>query len=446
VLSEKLKDILLREVDPETVSITHGRSTPWRDQIAAICFWFCVAACLLLIVQQALSSFDFSAEHKLADYGSLYASASLANLHVNPYRDHPLVLHIRGIDRHGPETPLQGSSINAINLNPPILLYPFRLLAHLNPDVSYIVWTCISAGLFIASVLLVLRMYPAKRLKIRVLWILAMGAVWYTFHLGQIYMILLFCASIAWWALREHKWLAAGISIGIICAIKPNFLVWPGLLIVGKSKKIGFTAFATTGLLSAIPLFLQGPVIYRQWLAACRGFNGYELPGNASLLAMFSRAGIPQVGLALTVLVLAAVTIWIFVTKPEPLYTSQIGILASLIAGPISWLGYAILLVPVMYGKKMDTFTRIGCALLCIPVLAFLPSLDPSRITYILFWAPNIYGLALIAYSTVRSGTYHEEAEECGAVRLGKLSKDDYSRTAAQADIWNIQSLASSRD
>lgn len=446
MLSKKLKDILLRQVDPETVSNTHGRSTPWRDQIAELCFWFCVVVCLLLVGHQALLSFDFSAEHKLADYGSLYASASLANLHVNPYRDHPLVLHIRDIDRHGPDTPLQGSSINAINLNPPVVLYPFRLLAHLNPDMSYIVWTCISAGLFIASVLLVLRMYPAKRLKIRVLWILTMGAVWYTFHMGQIYMLLLFCASIAWWALRERKWLAAGISIGVICAIKPNFLVWPGLLIAGKSKKTGFTAFATAGLLSAIPLFLQGPVIYRQWLAACRGFNGYELPGNASLLAIFSRAGISQVGFALTVLILAAVTIWIFVTKPEPLYASQIGILASLIAGPISWLGYTILLIPVMYGKKMDTFARIGCALLCIPMWKSFPNVDPSRITYILFWAPNIYGLALIAYSAVHSGTYYEEAKDCGAVQQHHFSTGKYSRTAVRADIWNTQSFASSRD
>ena len=134
-------------------------------------------------------------------------------------------------------------------------------------------------------------MYSAKGLRIRILWILAMGAVWYTIHLGQIYMILLFFASLAWRAMRKHNWLAAGISIGVICAIKPNFLVWPGLLIAGKSKKVGFTALATTGLLSAIPLFLQGPIIYREWLAACRNFNGYELPGNASLLAIFSRAG-----------------------------------------------------------------------------------------------------------------------------------------------------------
>ena len=399
------------EINPEDFVISLGRSAPWRKQIAGFCIWFCAGIFLLLVTNQALRSFNFGSQHELLDYGSLYASASLANLHTNPYLDHPLVSHIRDIDRHGPATPLQGTSVKAINLNPPVVLYPFRLLARLTPDTSYAVWTSISAGLFLASIFLVLTMYPAKRLRIRILWILAMGAVWYSFQFGQIYMILLFFASLAWWALRKQNWLVAGISIGVICAIKPNFLVWPGLLIAGKSKKIGFTAFATTGLLSAVPLLLQGPVIYREWLAAVRGFNGYELPGNASLLAIFSRAGIPQLGFAITILMLAAVTLWICFTKPETMYNSEIGIFASLLAGPISWLGYTILLIPVVYGKSMNTLTRIGCVLLCIPMWKSIANAGTSQLMYILFWAPNMYAISLLAFSAVRSGAYKESCE-----------------------------------
>jgi len=445
MLSNKYKTILHREVDPEAFSHGLKRSAPWHEQIEEVCFWFCVVSLLLLVGFQSLASFHFGAGHELLDYGSLYASASLANSHSNPYLDHPLVFHIRGIDRYGPDTPLQGNSVNAINLNPPVVLYPFRLLARLDPDSSFIAWEYLSGGLFVASVLLVLRTYPAKQLKIRVLWILALGAVWYTFHLGQIYMILLLCGSIAWWALRKQNWLAAGISIGIICAIKPNFLVWPGLLVLGRSKKIGFTAFATTGLLSVIPLVLQGPVIYRQWIAACRRFNGYELPGNASLLATFSRAGFPQVGFALTVLILAAVAIWIFVAKPEPLYASEIGILASLIAGPISWLGYTILLIPVLYGKSMDTLTRIGSVLLCIPVWVFLPKGDTSRLTYILFWAPNVYGLALIAFSAVRSGAYQEVLDDGWATHASRQRAATNSNLLPHTDSWKYQPFASAK-
>jgi hypothetical protein len=446
VLSKNIKEILTAEIDPEEFGVTLGKTASRRKQIASVCIWFCAITCLLLITHQTLLSFNFGYQHKLTDYGSLYASAYLANLHDNPYRDNFLVYRIEGIDRHGPSTPLQGKSVNAINLNPPVVLYPFRLLARLTPDLSFIVWVSISVALLIASVLLILKMYPAHGLRIRILWILATGAVWYTFYLGQIYMVLLFFGSIAWWALRKQRWLVSGISIGVICAMKPNFLVWPGLLIVGKSKKIGFTAFATTGLLSALPLFLQGPVIYRQWLDACRGYNGYELPGNASLVAICSRAGIPQVGLVLTVLLLAATTLWIFIAKPDSRYTSEIGILAALIAGPISWLGYTILLIPVMYGKALNTASRIGCVLLCIPVWVAMPHPHTSRLAYILLWAPNMYAIGLLAYSAVRAGVYREAYE--GVPERGQkfqAVEKNFGRIPLETH-WKFQSFVPSKN
>jgi len=69
---------------------------------------------------------------------------------------------------------------------------------------------------------------------------------------GQIYTVLLFATAIAWWCLRKQKYIAAGIAIGVICAIKPPFLIWPGLLIAGRSKKTGFTAIAAA---LGFPLF-----------------------------------------------------------------------------------------------------------------------------------------------------------------------------------------------
>jgi hypothetical protein len=445
VLNKNIKQILNAEINPEEFFASRS-AAPWHKQIAGVCIWFCAAALLLLLSYQAPASFNFGSQHELTDYGSLYGSALLANLHVNPYRDNALVYHTKDIDRHGLGTPLQGATVKAINLNPPVVLYPFRVLARLTPDRSYIVWVAISVALFIASVLLILKMYPAEKLRIRILWILALGSVWYTFHLGQIYMVLLLCTSVAWMALRSQNWLIAGISIGIICAIKPNFMVWPGLLVVGRSKKIGFTAFATTALLSAIPLFLQGWGIYREWIIACRGFNGYELPGNASLLAFSSRAGIPQVGFVLTIILLAAATLWIFITKPDALYTSEIGILAALIAGPISWLGYTILLVPVMYGKKMDSLMRIGCVLLCIPVWVAVANADTSRLTYILLWSPNLYAVSLLAYSAVRAGAYREACagSPAAAQKLPRAGKN-FSRIPLETQ-WKVQSFVPSKN
>ena len=446
MLNQNFKAVLKAEIHPEDFTVSLGKTAPWHKQVAGVCIWFCAGAFLVLLSYQAVAGFSFGYQHELTDYGSLYGSALLANLHINPYRDNPLVFHIHGIDRHGPSTRLQGTTVNAINLNPPVVLYPFRPLARLAPDRSYIVWTAISALLFILSILLIVGMYPSERLRIRILWIFALGALWYTFQLGQIYMVLLFCATVAWMALRKQNWLVAGISIGVICAMKPNFLVWPGLLIAGKSKKIGFTAFATTGLLSSIPLFLQGPLIYRQWLAACRGFNGYELPGNASLIAFCSRAGIPQVGFALTIVLLAAAMFWIARTKPDALYTSEIGILAALLAGPISWLGYTIILVPVMYGRAMNTVMRIGCVLLCIPWWVAMANAGTSRLTYILLWAPNTYAVGLLAYSAVRAGVYREVTDNSPVSAQKSLFAETKFKSTRQETGWKFQSFVPSKN
>lgn len=357
---------------------------------------------------QSILSFD--PNRNLWDYGSLYASAVKANLHVNPYGDDPLVFRVRDFDHFGPETPLQGRNVAAINLNPPVLLYPFRLLAKLPPRDSFKAWTALSVALFLASLVLVFDMYPDGKLRLRLLWILSLAGLWYTFQAGQIYTLLLFATTLALWCLCKQKFIAAGIAIGIICAIKPPFLIWPVLLIAGRSKKAGFTAIAAALGFSAIPLALQGPLIYQQWIAACRNFNGYELEGNSSLLAMFSRAGIPEARLAFTLLMLLAALMWIFFTKPDPLFISEIAILVSIFTGPISWIGYTIMLIPALYGKSMNTLTRIACVLLCIPVWLVLPRPAESRISYIFLTAPNFYPLALIAISVMYVAVKHSSA------------------------------------
>jgi len=101
------------------------------NKLEDFCLVLCATACLLLIIVQSILSFD--PNRSLWDFGSLYASATKANLHTNPYSEDPLVFRVREFDHYGPETTLQGRNVTAINLNPPVLLYPFRLLAKLPP-------------------------------------------------------------------------------------------------------------------------------------------------------------------------------------------------------------------------------------------------------------------------------------------------------------------------
>ena len=104
-----LRRVLGKTIDPEMFLRPAARSIPLNEQIEEACFWFCVSALFLLISFQAWASFRFNAERGLGDYGSLYASASLANVHANPYGNHPLVFVVRDFNRHASDSPLQGS-------------------------------------------------------------------------------------------------------------------------------------------------------------------------------------------------------------------------------------------------------------------------------------------------------------------------------------------------
>ena len=405
-------------IEPEQLIGFSSRSSGWRQQLQALCFFFCVITCFVLIFLQA--AIAFYPDRRLSDYGSFYAAGSLANLHLNPYQDHPLVNHIREFDRHGPETPLQGTNVDAVNLNPPIVVLPFKLLARLDPMTGRLVWSCISAIFLIASLLLIVRPSETGQSPARLLWILALPAIWQTFQLGQIYTVLFLAAALAWRFLRSQKFWAAGMAIGFVCAVKPNFFIWPLLLLLGRSRKAGLSAFATAAALTGASLLGQGPEVYRQWIEATRAYNGFELAGNASLLATFSRAGLPGVGIAVTVGMLLAAIIWALVAKPDSMRVSEAAILAALFAGPLSWAGYTMLLLPFLYSRPMDTWMRAGCVLLCVPVWIAAPVATVSRVAYILFEGPSIYGLLLLAFGVVANSPRREvEFGEVTAAGIG---------------------------
>ena len=70
----------------------------------------------------------------------------------------------------------------------------------------------------------------------------------------------------AWILLERKKEIWAGILIGLVVAMKPNFAVWPALLLLSGTYRPALASIATVAVVSAIPLAVFGPEIYRQWL------------------------------------------------------------------------------------------------------------------------------------------------------------------------------------
>src|SRR5690349_14584224 len=172
--------------------------------------------------------------HELLDFGSFIAAGKETATGRNPYAvDLPLVY---SIESHSTD-----QSLPSPNLNPPLSLLFFTLLSETNPLKAVTNWRIITVILFGIGVLILATAYPKSRTLTRILWAISLAGFWNIILLGQIYAPILLLA-IGVWILTErgdHK--LAGIALGAIIAIKPNFAFW--LLLLGST---GYMTVALT--------------------------------------------------------------------------------------------------------------------------------------------------------------------------------------------------------
>src|SRR3712207_6811803 len=196
-------------------------------------------------------------EPGLWDFGSFVASGRAASEGLNPYGIYPLTLRVElpGFESWNP------------NLNPPISALLFQAFDVADPHVAYQIWRWISVVFYAAAVLLLVSRFSDRLQAVCVaLWCFALAGFWDTLFLGQIYLPLVFAGIAAWLLLERGAGLWAGILIGIVVAIKPNFLVWPVLLFLSGHYRPSIVACVTAGIISLIPLVIYGPEVYRQWI------------------------------------------------------------------------------------------------------------------------------------------------------------------------------------
>ena len=126
-------------------------------------------------------------------------------------------------------------------------------------------------------------------------------------------------------------------------------------------------AIFTAALISLVPLLIDGPHIYSEWLRLTREFHGYTWTSNASMVSLGDRlhlapAGqIAAVALALTVLICARR--W----RPAPLDATALGLMTVILVGPVSWAGYTLLLLPYLFSVRWDGWTWVSIGLFVIP-------------------------------------------------------------------------------
>lgn len=325
-------------------------------------------------------------EPGLWDFGSFVASGRAASEGLNPYGIYPLTLRVElpGFESWNP------------NLNPPISALLFQAFDGADPSVTYQVWRWISVVVYAAAILLLVsRVGNRVEALIITVWAFALAGFWDTLFLGQIYLPLVLAGIAAWLLLERGVGLWAGLLIGIVVAMKPNFLVWPVLLFLSGHHRSAIAAFVTAGAISLIPLVIYGPEVYRQWfeLVAADGSRALFLT-NGSFAGLAARAGVPSFGLVLGFLLLAGLAAWAFWRRPDGLTVSAMALLASILASPLGWIHYTLFLLPVIVRHWHQPAMRIVALLLIIPVPFIIDQL--GKPAWIQLTTGSVYGWALV--------------------------------------------------
>jgi hypothetical protein len=344
--------------------------------------WVIAAIAVVLIAS------DFNRvlpNHGLWDFGSFVASARAAREGLNPYGVYPLTMHVvlPGFDSYNP------------NLNPPISALLFRAFDLADPQASLRVWWGVSVACYVAAVLLLVGRYGLRRGALLALPALALAGFSDTLFLGQIYLPLVLAAVGAWLLLERGEGMLAGVLIGLVVAMKPNFLVWPVLLLLSRHYRPALVAFGVAAAVSAIPLLAIGPEVYRQWLELIASDRERAtFLTNASLTGLAARAGVSVIGLALSLALLAALAAWALARRPDALRVSAFALLASVFASPIGWIHYTLFLLPVFVRGWESRAIRAVALLLMVPVPFVVDQLGTSTANQLT--VGSVYGWALV--------------------------------------------------
>ena len=282
------------------------------------------------------------------------------------------------------------------NLNPPhfnILVRPFTLL---DLPQALLAWLATGAAALLLSLMVIVR-----TLGLRGWAVLAACAFLYasapmvaTLLTGQVGLVLLLPFTIAWASVRKHRYVAAGVWIGVCASIKPFFLLFIPYLVMHRQKGAAAASLVPIAALFGIGIGYYGIDAYCVWIADLLSVTWAEHYMNASVLGFLERSlstsewqqvpliDAPQVVVPLWATLCAAIGV---ATLSRVRGTSDVDrqfllvTTAALLLSPLGWLYYLWFLAPpvIAIASRLDRATwreRLpGFALAGFLVPPFLP-------------------------------------------------------------------------
>ena len=293
------------------------------------------------------------------------------------------------------------SGARLVNLNPPIwtvLMAPFGLMEALNAYRLFVLLMLFTTIGYLA--------WMAEELRLRAAWavvgaglLIISSPLLATFALGQMYPVLGLGLVAAWTADRQRSFLASGVALGLVLALKPSLVLlvlWP---LFRRRWDTLLATVASGAAATLMGVLVLGPQATLKYVGIIRGVKLEAYWDNASLpsaaLRLFTENEFTQqiatwpwmlpvayvVGIGLVIFTAYRVRdgagggLWAMVA-------------ASLLASPIAWNNYLVLLGPgilLLFARR-----RIPLALLLL-ALQFIPAQWPN------LWSGQSTALATLA-------------------------------------------------
>lgn len=301
----------------------------------------------------------------------------------------------------GNGTSIYDSGARLVNLNPPIwtaLMAPFALLEPIDAYRLFVLITLLTAIGYLA--------WMADELRLRAGWavvatgmLLVSSPLLATFALGQMYPVLALGLVAAWTADRRGSFLAAGVALGLVLALKPSLaplVLWPAFR--RRWEMLGATVVSGAAATLAGVVFL-GPRATLEYVEVIREVRLEAFWDNASLpsaaLRLFTENEFAQ-PLAnwpwmVPVFYLLGAGIVLFTAyrvrdgRESGLWAM---VAATLLATPIAWHNYLVLLGP---GILLLLARRRVLPALLLLALQFIPPQWPG------LWSGQETALATLA-------------------------------------------------
>lgn len=318
-------------------------------RLFAALFLVCVVVCHGALVLGSLR------QNYACDLDAFLGSAAYLRAGQNPYMYTVLV---QGF----PPSP---------NLNAPLSLVFLWPLGKLPIERVYPVWTVTSLLAYFAAMLAACR--GSRFSALGVLWSLALVGLWHSISSGQVYCFVslsLFGALM----LADSRPQSSGLLLGALIAVKPNFIMILLVLYVARRARLATYSLIGAALFGLIPVLLWGPRIYLDWLAAGRAYSN-PFWGNGSLWALSGRLGFLAVPVVTCLVIAVLRRVRRYQLSVRDIWL--VGTCLSLLAAPAAWLGYAVILAPLVIATTSTRPKRVAAALLAIPAY---PGLVPDSL------------------------------------------------------------------